>query len=725
MSASQNNQYLLEIGTEELPLEFLLSAPTELIDKVRAALDEQALAYGELKVYVTPRRLALFIPDLPELQEARTLTTKGPPLRVALDASGNPTPAGLGFARKLGVEFSQLVQETIEGETYMVLHQTLPGRATQEMLAELLPAIVLSLSGSHFMAWGSNTVRFSRPIRWLVSLWNQTHLPVIIGPVASGVESRGHRVLAQKPVRITSVLEYVSLLEKEGAVMVDQCLRRELIWKALQESAAAVGGQVIPNDDLLETVTMLVEHPSVVRGGFEPRFLEIPEEVTTTVMTSHQKYFAVRDAKGELMPCFMTISNGRKEAASIIAHGNEKVLTARLEDARFFFTEDQNVPLEGRLESLKGITFQKGLGSMYEKTRRLEKLALQVAHALGQTETQQAETARAALLAKADLVTGMVFEFTELQGVMGRKYATLGGEPKAVADAIYEHYLPRFPGDEIAQSPVGIAVSLADKIDTIVAVFSQKNAKLPSGSKDPLGLRRMAGGIIQTVLENQLEIDLLALMRFAYQRLAEGKAAADALLPEKAPEKPGQKPKADPFQDEATTIELVNTFILQRLRGWLLEQDNRYDIIDAVLEAGREPLSDLVDALARIHQLKALTLNGEQLKQVYEPANRIYKILGANYNPAAQVNEIQSSAFRDPSENALFESVKALDAGNFGKDYVGLSARLVELSAPVESFFEKVMVNDPDDTVRKNRYNLLSVLNRFYLQLACFSKLVV
>ncbi len=729
MSASQNNQYLLEIGTEELPLEFLLSAPTELIDNVRAALDAQALAYGDLKVYVTPRRLALVIPDLPELQEARTQTTKGPPIRVALDASGNPTPAGLGFARKLGVEFSQLVQETIEGETYMVLHQTLPGRATQEMLAELLPGIVLSLSGSHFMAWGNNTVRFSRPIRWLVSLWNQTHLPLTIGPVASGVESRGHRVLAQAPVRITSVLEYVSLLEKEGAVMVDQCLRREIIWKELQECAAAVGGQVIPNEDLLETVTMLVEHPSVVRGGFEPRFLEIPEEVTTTVMTAHQKYFAVRDAKGELMPCFMTISNGRKEAASIIAHGNEKVLTARLEDARFFFTEDQKIPLEGRLEALKGITFQKGLGSMYEKTRRLEKLALQVAQALGQKDAQQAETARAALLAKADLVTGMVFEFTELQGVMGRKYATIGGEPKAVSDAIYEHYLPRFPGDEIAQSPVGIAVSLADKIDTIVAVFSQKNAKLPSGSKDPLGLRRMAGGIIQTVLENRLEIDLLALMRFAYQRLAEGKAAADALLPEKAPEKsdqkPGQKPKADPFQDEATTIELVNTFILQRLRGWLLEQDNRYDIIDAVLEAGCEPLSDVVDVLARIQQLKTLTLNGEQLKQVYEPANRIYKILGANYNSAAQVSEIQSGAFRDPSENALFESVKALDAGNFGKDYAGLNARLIELSAPVESFFEKVMVNDPDDTVRKNRYNLLSVLNRFYLQLACFSKLVV
>lgn len=726
MNASQGNHYLLEIGTEELPLEFLLSAPTELIDKVRAALDEQALTYGDVKVYVTPRRLALVVQGLPELQEARTFKTKGPPIRVALDANGNPSQAGLGFARKLGVDFGQLVQETIDGETYMVLNQSRPGRPTKEVLAELLPQIVLSLSGSHFMAWGSNTIRFSRPIRWLASLWNDTHLPLSIGPVNSDVLSYGHRVLSEGPIRLESVCQYLNALEKEGAVMADQAQRREVIWKELQESAAKAGGKVIPNESLLDTVSMLVEHPSVVMGRFEERFLEIPEEVTTTVMTAHQKYFAVREQNGNLMPCFMTISNGRREAAEIIAHGNEKVLTARLEDARFFFKEDQKVPLEQRLESLKGITFQKGLGSMYEKARRLENLALQVAQALGQNDAQQKETARAARLAKADLVTGMVFEFTELQGVMGRKYATLGGEPAAVSDAIYEHYLPRFLGDDVAKSPVGIAVSLADKIDTIVAVFSQKNAKLPSGSKDPLGLRRMASGIIQTVLENNLKIDLLALMRFAYNRLAEGQAALEAEKAEKSEAKASdKKAKGSQFQDEATTLELVNTFILQRLRGWLLEQDNRYDIIDAVLEAGREPLSNIVDVLERIRQLKTLTPDVEQLKRVYEPANRIYKILGDKYDPNAKAADVQASAFRDPSENALLEKVSALDSKPFDGNYQALMANLIGLSAPVELFFEKVMVNDPDDAVRKNRYNLLSVLNRFYLQLACFSKLVV
>lgn len=707
MSVSSTNQYLLEVGTEELPLEFLLSAPTELIDKVQAALGEQGLRYGDMKVYVTPRRLALVIRDLPELQEERTFKTKGPPIRVALDTSGQPTQAGLGFARKLGVEFSQLIQETIEGETYMVLNQQMAGRPTPDLLAELLPPLVLSLSGSHFMAWGSNTIRFSRPVRWLASVWNNQHLPLSIGPVQSDVMSQGHRVMGESTVRVESVESYLAVLEQEGAILADQNRRRDLIWTQLQAAAEAAGGSVQPNERLLDTVTMLVEQPSVVLGRFEERFLEIPEEVTTTVMTSHQKYFPVREKSGKLMPCFMTVSNGRPEAADSIRHGNEKVLTARLEDARFFFTEDQKVPLESRLENLKGITFQKGLGSMYEKTRRLEKLAGQVADALQYAQVDKQQTQRAALLAKADLVTGMVFEFTELQGAMGRKYALLSGETDAVAEAIFEHYLPRFPGDLIAESPVGIAVSLADKIDTIVAVFSQKNAKLPSGSKDPLGLRRMASGIIQTVLENNLSIDLLGLMRFAYRALVES------------------APATAQFQDEATTLELVNTFILQRLRGLLLEQDNRYDLIDAVLEADQAPLSNLQDLLVRLGVLKGLSQDVERLKKVYEPANRIYKILGKHYNEAVQLSDIQQALFRDEAENALFAQVQTVSASATEHPYVQLLDSLLVLNPAIELFFEKVMVNDPDDTVRKNRYNLLSVLNRFYLQLACFSKLVV
>jgi glycyl-tRNA synthetase beta chain len=712
MSTPQGNQYLLEIGTEELPVEFLKSAPTELIDKIKAALDEQAVGYGEVAVYATPRRLALVIKDLPELQAERTFKTKGPPVRVALDAEGKPTQAGLGFARKVNVDFSQLVQETIEGETYMVLNQLMAGRSTQELLADLLPAMVLGLSGSHFMAWGSNTIRFSRPIRWLVSVWNNTHLPLSIGPVCSDVLSCGHRVLGSGEIRIESVEQYLTLLEKDGSVMADQTRRREVIWKQLQDAAVKAGGTVAENEGLLDTVTMLVEHPSVVVGRFEERFLEIPEEVTVTVMQAHQKYFSVRAQNGRLLPCFMTVSNGREETADIIRHGNEKVLTARLEDARFFFTEDQKVSLEERIESLKGITFQKGLGSMFEKTQRLQTLTGQVAEALGFNASEKAHAERGARLAKADLVTGMVFEFTELQGVMGRKYAAIGGETAEVSDAIYEHYLPRFAGDDLPQSKAGVAVSLADKLDTIIAVFSQKNAKLPSGSKDPLGLRRMASGVIQTVLnEKALQIDLDALLRAAYRLLVSNLSTVETV-------------KKDQFQDENATLALVSEFFLQRLRGMLLEQGNRYDIVDAVLEAGN-PLADLRDVLARIEHLKTLTLNAEALKRIYEPGNRISRILGEQYNAGARIDEISADLFKDESENALFAQVKNLADADPERDYAKLIQALEGLGDAVERFFEKVMVNDPDDAVRKNRYNLLSVLNRFYVRLACFPKLIV
>lgn len=721
MSASQ---YLLEIGTEELPVGFLLSAPTELVDKVRASFQEHAIGHGEIKTYVTPRRLTLHILDIAEQQADRTLSIKGPPLRVALDAEGKPTPAGLGFARKVGVEFSDLSQETLEGETYLVLHQAQPGRPVKTLLPELLPNLVLGLSGSHFMAWSHHTVRFSRPLRWLVSLWNNEHVPLSIGPVASGTHTHGHRVLSQGPIDIVDAAQYLRQLEEQGAVLADPVRRKALIWEQLQQAAQATGGTVLPNDDLLNTVTLLVEHPSVVTGRFEERFLDIPAEVTTTVMTAHQKYFPVRGTSGELRPFFLTVSNGRPQAADTIRLGNEKVITARLEDARFFFNDDQKIPLEARLDDLKGITFQKGLGSLFEKTQRLEALTEQIAIALHQDDATCQAAKRAARLAKADLVTGMVFEFTELQGEMGRKYALLQNESPQVADAIFEHYLPRHAEDQVAKSPAGIAVSLADKLDTIVAVFSQHNAKLPSGSKDPLGLRRMASGIIQTVLENQLRLDLSWFVRAAYRQVV-------ATIPQDAvPAQPasGGKPakKATPvFQDEETTLALVQQFFLQRFRGMLLEQDNRYDLIDAALEADQNPLSDLHGVLERITGLKQLTADPERLQAVYEPANRIYKILGAHYNAGAELGHVQPDLLKEPAEHALFAKMRTLADDLLSDDLQKRQAGWTHLTAPIDLFFETVMVNDPDEAVRKNRYNLLSVLNRSYLGLACFTRLVV
>lgn len=709
MAAVKTHSYLLEIGTEELPVGFLLPAQNELKEKVRQALSDQRLTYDEIQIYATPRRLTILIDGLPDGQETREVQLKGPPKRIAVGEDGNPTPAGLGFAKKSGVDFSELTEGTLDdkvddsGEVYMLLNRVEPGRLCSEILPDILPSIVLSLTGSHFMTWGDHQgeedIKFSRPIRWLTSVLDDQHLPLSIGPVHSSNKSMGHRVQAQKPVDILSISKYLSALETQGCVVANPQKRKDLIWQQLQQAADKLGGRVEPNEDLLNTVTMLVENPFVLAGDFDPAFLEIPTEVTTTVMISHQKYFPVFAKEGnELLPHFLVVSNGSPSAEDTIRSGNQRVLVARLKDGQFFFEDDKKTPLESRLEDLKGITFQKKLGSLYEKTERVEKLSKQVSQELGYDKLQQKQVARSARLCKADLVTSMVFEFTELQGKMGQIYAGLSGEDPAVADAIFEQYLPRHMGDVLPAQPVGIALSIADKLDTMAAVFSQEKAKLPTGSKDPLGLRRMAGGLIQIVLENKLTINLDALLRTAYQNLG-GYAGVG----------------------EETAVTLMSGFILQRLKGVLLDDGIRYDVIDAVLEAGN-PLQDLCDAKARMDILKELTANPDALKLLYEPANRISKILATGYQSGVSLTDVDPAKFSDPSEKSLFEAVKPLDPS---VPYEQWLAALQGLAPVIEQFFESVLVNDKDELVKQNRYNLLSLLNSYYLRVGQFSKLVV
>lgn len=695
------NQYLLEIGTEELPAGFLLGAPAELGEKTRQALSEHELPFDDVQVLVTPRRMALLITGLPEVQAAREQLLKGPPVRIGLNDKGEPTPAAIGFAKKSGIDVSSLKPQIIDGESYLTCLQKIEGRAVQTLLAELLPKVVLSLSGSHFMRWANHEVKFSRPIRWLLSLWNEQHLPLSIGPVSSGTISYGHRVLSDGPIEINSVSAYADTLEAKGAVIVDQGVRKERIQSALAEAAASLKGVVVENEDLLDTVTMLVEFPSVVTGAFQERFLSVPDEVTTTVMAVHQKYFPVKNQAGDLLPRFLTVSNGKKSSAETIRLGNEKVITARFEDARFFFEEDQKIPLAQRIEALKGVTFQKGMGTMYDKTKRLTHLAGIIAKAMGLSGQAISDTERAAQLLKADLVSGMVFEFTELQGVMGQKYAKLQNEPEAVASAIFEHYLPRFNGDAVAKTPVGIATSLADKMDTLVCVFAQENAKLPTGSKDPMGLRRMALGMIETVFQNRLPIDILALLKAAYVGL--GSLAT---------------------LEEKQALSKLSDFMTQRLKVKWLEENIRHDVIDAVLGAVsvQNPLENLLDARERLSVLGALIPNESQLKAIYEPANRIGKILGEKYQDCVLLSDVDVARFVSPTEKAL---LSALEAVVQASAYPALVLALETLQGPVEQFFEAVLINDPDEAIRKNRYNLLSVTQTQYLRIANFGKLVV
>lgn len=705
--AGIGNRYLLEIGTEELPGGFLTGAPAELADKAKSALDDAGIAYSDMKVYATPRRLALVIDGLPDRQPDRNETLKGPPTRIALDDAGKPTKAAEGFAKKNNATAADLEKEELDGEEYVVLKRDIKGQPVKHLLPDLLPDLVLNLSGSHFMRWGNHETRFSRPIRWLLSLWNDGHLPVRIGDLDSGTVTFGHRILADNPVSLKSAGSYLETLEKDGFVIADQHRRREAIWDEVQKTAGELKGRVSDNPGLLDTVTMLVEYPSVVVGGFEERFLEIPDDVTKTVMMAHQKYFPVETADGKsLQPRFITISNGRRDKADIIRHGNEKVIRARLEDARFFFEEDQKAPLESYVDKLAGVTFQKDLGTMLQKAGRIRDLAGHIAAALGYPEKEVSQARRAAYLAKADLVTGMVFEFTELQGIMGSRYAALNGEEATVAGAIFEHYLPRFTGDRVPESHVGIAAGLADKLDTLVAVFSQKKAKLPTGSRDPLALRRMASGVLQTVLENNLNLNVAELLEWSFSKL-------DSVTdPEKT-------------HDMETTLSLLTDFILQRLKVSLLEQNIRHDIIDAVLAASN-PLADLPDAMSRIEHLKALVQDEDRLKKIYEPANRTARILGDNYYAGVTPAEVAPAHFEHESEKALLEAVKTLDGRDaWHEDYPELIKQLEALSARVDAFFDHVMVNADNDAVRQNRYNLLSLLNRQYLRIAAFARLAV
>lgn len=696
------NQYLLEVGTEELPAGFLETAPGELRDKVAQLLQEEGITCDAVNVLSTPRRLALLLNNVSDKVADKQLEHKGPPTKIALDAQGNPTPAGLGFAKKLGVDFSQLKKITVDGEEYLGLSQTIAGGDTQSLLKNKLPEVVLSLSGSHFMHWGYSAIKFSRPIRWLVSLWNNTHLPMTFDTLNSGTLSTGHRILGEAEIGIPSVEQYESLLASQGKVLVNPEARKTQIWESLQQKAKSLGGVVQENDELLETVTRLVETPHVIAGQFDPKYLVIPQEVIVTVMAAHQKYFPVHQTDAEdskLLPYFLTISNGRPEAEANIAKGNERVLVARLEDARFFFEEDQKVPLKQRTEALKGVMFQKGLGSMYDKMARLQAMTKPIGQALALNEIERQEAFQAASLAKCDLLTGMVRELTELQGVMGKKYALLQGESLSVSEALFEQYLPRFTGDRLPQNPVGITLSLADKLDTIVAVFAQKGARLPSGSKDPMALRRMTYGVIRTVLENGLRLNLTQMIEANYSELGSLATA-----------------------DKTTALELLNGFMLQRLKGYFLDHQYRYDVIDAVLEA-KDPFTDLMDVQDRLVAVRALTQNETALKAIYEPANRIGRILGANVNPNPKLSDVQVALFKDDSEKHLYEGLKLIqtEPGQYQK----LIDALIQVQPKIETFFEKVLINDPDEAVKQNRYALLNLFHAHYLNIAQFGLLMV
>ena len=680
---------LLEIGTEEVPAHVMPGILSQLKENAAKTFEELRIEYKNIKTLGTPRRSALLVEGLAEQQADLSKENRGPAVNIAFDADGNPTKAAQGFARGQGVKPEELV--TKDGYVYAMVHEK--GGQTVDLLGDTLKGLVDGLNFPNNMHWADLDYKFIRPLRWLVALYGQDVIDFEVANVKSGRTSRGHRFLSEGDFEIANAEDYVEACRK-ASIIVDQNERCEMIRQQIAEVAAANGGQAEVNEDLLEEVLYLVEYPTALCGKFDEKYLALPAEAVITPMRDHQRYFPVLK-DGQLLPLFITIRNGGKEHLETVQHGNERVLRARLEDAQFFFDEDRKKTLEQHGEKLKTVVFQDGLGTIYDKALRLEVLAGYIADAIGANEQDKKDAVRAAKLAKADLVTGMVTEFTELQGVMGREYALLDGETKSVAQAIDEHYMPRFAGDSQPASVAGRIVSLADKIDTIVGTFSR--GLIPTGSQDPFALRRQALGIVNMLKEAQYHISLSQLVAKAMELLK----IADA----------GQQAK---LQND------VADFMKLRLKNVLADAGIRYDVVDAVFVT--------VDDIYGVF-LRAQAVN-EAVKQDMEKTIQAFVRTG---NIARKAEDVQAAVEADilaeQVEKDLYKAYEVaaskVEKEIATQDYAGAIATLSQLAAPIDAFFDGVMVMDKDEKIKNNRLGLLKLVDNLICQVADFSKIVL
>lgn len=693
---------LFEIGTEEIPAKFMPGILKQLKELAAAKMQELRIPCEDITVYGTPRRMAFIAGGVAETQADVVVEAKGPSVKIAY-VSGAPSKAAQGFARGQGVDVKDLVVR--DNYVYAVKH--LAGQPVVELLPGLLMDILTSLSFPKTMRWADYEFRFVRPIRWMVALFGDQIIPVEICGVKSGKFSMGHRFMQQSlkaaaesqgllsaalskvgnkvysalagvkgAVEIPSAGDYKKVMY-DNFVMVDQDERRALILQQIKDLAAQNGGEAEINEDLLEEVNYLVEWPTALCGKFEEKFLSLPKECIITPMREHQRYFPVLDEDGNLLNKFITVRNGGSEHLDIVTHGNERVLRARLSDAEFFFNEDRAIKLEDRLEKLKTVSFQEGLGNMYDKSERLVKMAEMLRFAIN-TPVDEEELRRCALLCKTDLVTGMVIEFTELQGVMGREYALLDGEKPEVATGIFEHYLPRFAGDALPATTIGRIVGIGDKLDNICATFSRGLA--PTGSQDPYALRRQALGVINILLDANYHISLAKII------------AGTLYLLDIKPEETGK------------LVPQIMEFFKQRLRNLLMDQGIRYDVIDAVFADKRN--DDMVDLAVRCKALATYVEagNAEPLVQVSVRVSNLCKKIEKEV-------AISGALFKDESENKLHEVVAAVSKEIIPEivlyDYAAVLKAGEKVIEPVNTFFDNVMVMDEDENVKNNRLAML------------------
>ncbi|SDE78266.1 glycyl-tRNA synthetase beta chain [Fontibacillus panacisegetis] len=685
---------LFEIGLEEMPARFIRAAMEQLKERTEKWLEESVIKHGAVESYATPRRLTVLIKDVAEKQEDVHEEVKGPSRKIALDDKGEWSKAALGFARSQGASPEQFTFKDVGGTEYVYVNKSTTGVETSQILAEGLLGILHAMNFPKNMRWGNYDFKFVRPIRWIIALFGSDVVDLEIAGVKSGNVTRGHRFLGQD-ITIQEPSTYVEALRLQH-VIADVKERQELIQNQINALAKDKDWNIAVKDDLLEEVLFLVETPTVLFGKFEESFLNIPQEVLITSMREHQRYFPVLDKQGALLPFFVTVRNGDASSLDVIARGNEKVLRARLSDAKFFYEEDQKLAIKDALSKLESIVFHEEMGTVGDKVRRIRRNAEKLSTLLKvDTGTSEAVN-RTAEICKFDLVTQMVYEFPELQGVMGEDYARKAGESESVAKGVFEHYQPRFSGESAPSSEVGSIVSIADKIDTITGCFSI--GIIPTGSQDPYGLRRQAAGIVQIVLDHKLDITLSDIFTIALETHEQFHGLKRS--------------------EEEISKDLMDFFGL-RVRK-TLSDSLRYDVVDAVMAAGYDDVVSVVDRGAALMD----AVNGqEDFKTTVESWNRV-----SNLAAKADFLTVRSDLLSDPAEKQLYEDWRSINekySSTLNDDNAVDALKLLSgLKNEITSFFDAVMVMAEDEDIRKNRLALLAAIDNDLKQFADFSKLV-
>jgi glycyl-tRNA synthetase beta chain len=686
-----SNELLFEIGTEEIPAGFLSKAIADMEDILRKSLTEKRITFNGIRCLATPRRLVIYVADVAPKQEDQTFEKLGPSKKAAFNEKGQPSKAALGFAKSQALDVSELETFATEKGEYLGLRKTIAGQPTVQLLPEILTTFLLSIPFRKSMRWAAYELRFARPIHWLLALYSGKIIPLKIEDIKSANTSRGHRFMSPATFTVSTFEDYLTKT-RNNYVIADPKERKKLILAEAQKAAADVGGKLFYTEELLDTITFIVEYPVIIRGRFDEDYLKIPKEVLTTTMISHQKYFPVVNNEGKLLPHFIAVSNTEPRDHEVVARGNERVLRARLADAKFFFEEDRKIPLEDRIESLKKVTFHTLLGTSYEKVMRFRKLATIIAQKINPAIKKNVD--HVALFAKADLESLMVGEFPELQGVMGREYALLAGENQVISQAIYEHYLPIVAGGELPQTEEGAIVSIADKIDTIVGFFGV--GLQPTGTADPYALRRQSLGIINIILSKGYALPLDYLVD-------ESLTIFNGIL-----KKPVDEIKKD-----------VLDFFRGRLENQLFSQGFAYDTVEAVLSTG---FTDIVIALEKINALQSFRQNPE-FELVSIAFKRVDNILKDFCNP-----KLDKALFISDAEKNLFSAFEKIknrvDKNISESNFNSALTHLAGLRPAVDVFFDSVLVMDKDKKIKLNRLSLLAEISALFHKIADFSKIV-